>query len=134
MTWKFFVEKRDYSRRAELRIAREGAGATGIEFAVVNPMTLTLVRTEDRVPDEPTMRSEEGDIEAFLQGAMDAAWAMGLRPNGFADVAGEMKATRYHLEDMRRLAFDEEPVARIELRQHDLAHPMNQRNHEDGGR
>jgi hypothetical protein len=35
---------------------------------------------------------------------MDAAWEIGLRPAGYADVANEIAAVRYHLEDMRVLA------------------------------
>lgn len=44
------------------------------------------------------------DARGFLQAAMDAAWEIGLRPAGYADVANEIAAVRYHLEDMRVIA------------------------------
>ena len=40
----------------------------------------------------------------FLQAALDVAWEIGLRPDGYQDHTNELKATRYHLEDMRALA------------------------------
>ncbi len=53
---------------------------------------------------EPTVRSmEEGD--SFLRAVLNAAWELGLRPDGFNDTRESMAATNKHLEDMRTLAF-----------------------------
>lgn len=41
----------------------------------------------------------------FLRAALNAAWEMGLRPDGFDDTRESMKATNRHLEDMRSIAF-----------------------------
>jgi len=57
----------------------------------------------------------EGCIEAFLQGALEAAWARGLRPKGYEEpapaavvnntVIGADEAVRAHLEDLRKITF-----------------------------
>lgn len=46
------------------------------------------------------------DVRQFLQAAMDAAWDMGLRPTQAKDRSDELASVRYHLEDMRKLAFE----------------------------
>lgn len=45
----------------------------------------------------------DDEIRSFLQQISDFAWEQGIRPNGSQDVAGELKATKTHLEDMRRI-------------------------------
>jgi len=44
-------------------------------------------------------------VKNFLQAAMDAAWDIGLRPTQAQNQTDELKAVRYHLEDMRTLAL-----------------------------
>lgn len=44
------------------------------------------------------------DTKAFLQAMSDAAWEIGIRPKGLEGHTDELKAVRYHLEDMRQLA------------------------------
>jgi hypothetical protein len=44
------------------------------------------------------------EADDFLRAIMDVAWEAGMRPTGFEDHANELKATRFHLEDMRLLA------------------------------
>ena len=41
------------------------------------------------------------DVRSFLQGAMDAAYAMGLRPSQ----GNDEKDMKRHLDDMRAIAF-----------------------------
>lgn len=50
------------------------------------------------------MSNPAEDVNGFLQAALDTAWEMGLRPNGYTDNSSELSAVRYHLEDMRTLA------------------------------
>ena len=47
--------------------------------------------------------SSRDDCFQFLQAVMDCAWENGLRPRGLDDHTNELKATRYHLEDLRSL-------------------------------
>jgi hypothetical protein len=44
------------------------------------------------------------ETDDFLRAIMDVAWGTGIRPTGFEDHTNELKATRFHLEDMRLLA------------------------------
>ena len=75
---------------------------------VVEPFTITKQprlagpTLSTSVPDE-----QDGvghDINGFLQAALELAWEIGLRPQGYADPSNELSAVRYHLEDMRKLA------------------------------
>jgi hypothetical protein len=82
---------------------------TGQRWAV-EPLTLT--KQSRSTPAKPTMSTtrndrEDGmgdDINGFLQAALEVAWEIGLRPQGYADPSTELSAVRYHLEDMRALA------------------------------
>ena len=49
------------------------------------------------------------ETDDFLRAIVDAAWDAGIRPTGFGDHTNELKATRYHLEDMRLLAKVRKP-------------------------
>jgi hypothetical protein len=58
------------------------------------------------IPDgqsEPTaaMRAEQA------QELMDSLWDCGFRPTQGAGSAGQLDAVKYHLEDMRKIAFDQ---------------------------
>jgi hypothetical protein len=44
------------------------------------------------------------DTRSFLQAAMDCAWENGMRPAAYEDSRQELTATKYHLEDMRKLS------------------------------
>lgn len=46
-----------------------------------------------------------GDVTGFLQAIVNAAWDFGIRPEAMKDRAGELGATKAHLEDMRALVF-----------------------------
>lgn len=48
---------------------------------------------------------EQDGMLTFMRTALNAAWEMGLRPDGFDDTRESMKATNRHLEDMRSIAF-----------------------------
>jgi len=54
-------------------------------------------RRDDNLPDP--------NGQDFLRAALNAAWELGMRPDGFDDTRESMKATAAHLEDMRAIAF-----------------------------
>lgn len=102
--WEFFVESKDYGFRNNLFIRCE----TGREeWALVEPLVLTKLEPNG-AGEQPTLESRgpggKNAVIEFMQGALDAAWKMGLTPSGFADHTNELTAVRYHLEDMRALA------------------------------
>ncbi len=47
------------------------------------------------------------NVRNFLQAMSDAAWEIGIKPKQIEDNSNELKATKYHLEDMRTLALKE---------------------------
>lgn len=47
----------------------------------------------------------DDDGMSFLRAALNCAWDMGLRPDGYLDTRESMKATTAHLQDMRAIAF-----------------------------
>lgn len=49
--------------------------------------------------------SGEQNVRAMLQAMSDAAWDIGIKPKQIEDHTSELKATKYHLEDMRTLAM-----------------------------
>lgn len=44
------------------------------------------------------------DVRGLLQAMSDAAWEVGIKPKQIEDNSNELKATKFHLEDMRQLA------------------------------
>lgn len=54
-------------------------------------------------PIEPTLRIDDHDAQAL----MDQLWDCGLRPSEGSGSAGALAATQRHLEDFRRLVFDD---------------------------
>lgn len=45
------------------------------------------------------------NVRGLLQAMSDAAWEIGIRPKQIEDHFSELKATKYHLEDMRTMAL-----------------------------
>jgi hypothetical protein len=77
-------------------------------LAIVEPpLTLrTLEQHSFMVPEDALIddsKSEHFESRLFLQAMADAAWDAGIRPTQMRAVTDEMTATKYHLEDMRRL-------------------------------
>jgi len=48
--------------------------------------------------------------ESFLQAMANKLSELGIRPEGKPVLENELTATKYHLEDMRKLVFEEENV------------------------
>lgn len=104
--WKIFIDSQPWngSRRLFMALA-DRAGRSYVQ-------PLTTQRAEvGTVYDVPTLsetvEDQEdgvGDVTGFLQATLDAAWELGMRPLAYADHTNELKAVRYHLEDMRALA------------------------------
>lgn len=44
-------------------------------------------------------------VRDFLQAMSDAAWELGIKPKQIEDNSNELKATKFHLEDMRTLVL-----------------------------
>ena len=108
--WKFFVEEKPWTMERRLHIIRREGDNLRPTISRVTSINMesspdgSWPREQSAMTDQGGVMYHGGDIEGFLRAAMDAAWEMGLRPKGFEDHTSELKATRYHLEDMRLLA------------------------------
>lgn len=52
---------------------------------------------------DPSIGARQGT--EFLKAALDCAWALGLRPDGFSDTTEQVRAMDRHLQDMRAITF-----------------------------
>lgn len=77
----------------------------------VAPFTLEQMPIAGYI-DRPTLNESReaqadglGDVSGFLRAALNCAWELGMRPDGFEDTRESMAATKKHLEDMRAITF-----------------------------
>ena len=68
--------------------------------------TLTAKSVADGECLTSCMKMSRDELQPF----MDALWQYGFRPTDAGSVDGELSATKKHLDDMRRLVFQSEPV------------------------
>lgn len=105
--WAFFVDDQPWngSRRLFMTIRDQAR-----RVSYVKPFTIVTSAPGERYDEATLTESREeqldlmGDVTGFLQASLDAAWDLGMRPKAYADHTNELKAVRYHLEDMRTLA------------------------------
>lgn len=107
--WKFYTDYQAWNDARRLFIRFDSWGGE-VKRGLVQPLVLAQVE-RGMVYDTPTLsetfedsQDNTGDVTGFLQAALDAAWELGMRPTAYADHTNELKAVRYHLEDMRQLA------------------------------
>lgn len=108
--WSFFVDEKPWDKSKRLFAIRTQPGAGGqrelVHSIVAQPiergMAADVALLEESWEDQA---DGVGDVTGFLQAALDAAWEIGMRPTAYADHTNELKAVRYHLEDMRTLAM-----------------------------
>lgn len=108
--WKFYLDFKPWLGDSDLFVVHRTFNRRNM---VLLPATMAETGTSIDKPDVKPFLSETheqvddglGDVTGFLQAALDAAWERGMRPTGFKDFSNELSAVRYHLEDMRKLAF-----------------------------
>lgn len=77
-------------------------GVSIVMLSQGNPVTGFTVNEEARAGDAVTQWSLE---PSNAQELMDDLWAAGIRPSEGTGSAGSLKATEYHLDDMRNIAL-----------------------------
>jgi len=105
MTWKVFTKSNPWDDG--LIVAASETMPNGSRAFIKPPLTMESFDDRGRhgfIADEEVNLFPRSDGRAFMQAMLDAAWDMGLRPASYADYTNELKAVRYHLEDMRKLA------------------------------
>jgi len=93
MTFVIHTYRSPMAPGLDVYIGRGGSIVTNLQFNEL----------EEGATSEPCMSGKDG--EEFLRAALNAAWDLGLRPDGYLDVRESMKATNSHLQDMRAIAF-----------------------------
>lgn len=101
--WKAYLEHRPWEMRRCLHMVREEPGRT---LGVVQELTFKNIQEGMILTHGNGLLGDSSfeQTDDFLRAIMDVAWDAGLRPTGFEDHTNELKATRYHLEDMRLLS------------------------------
>lgn len=81
---------------------------------VVQQIVLKSYHSGEAISEKDFALSDEvfgshADVRGFLQAMSDAAWEIGIKPKQIEDNSNELKATKFHLEDMRQLAGVKKP-------------------------
>lgn len=106
MSIKFFAQQGLLAGQTKIGI-RIGAGPGPVKVvAPINFQTIESYHLHPHFIDGP-MPIEGGDDfgAAFLRAALNCAWDMGMRPDGFDDTREATKSLNRHLEDMRAITF-----------------------------
>lgn len=74
---------------------------------VVKPLNMTFetLTPTGGLAIEPTIRLDEYQAKTFLDSLANELIRLGYAPDAIKAKAGELEATRYHLEDMRRMVL-----------------------------
>ncbi len=101
--WKAYLESQQWRDRRCLHLRRRDP--MGGQVGIVQPFTTHIIKEGELMPESDGVLGEfSQETDDFLRAIMDVAWDAGIRPTSFEDHANELKATRYHLEDMRVLS------------------------------
>ncbi len=105
MTWRIYTQWTPMWRDFAVAIERDVRGEGTFLVTEFRMSPLDQSTPMDAGWELFRSRGEDGGRQ-FLQAALDAAWAAGLRPSQGVEEAGALTATRAHLADMQRLVFD----------------------------
>ena len=94
---RFYVENSQWY--ASIRLYARTEYGNGIAEA----QPLSFEAKEEAAISEPFLEVLPEDAQSL----MDALWQCGIRPTNGEGSGGQLAATQYHLEDMRKLVFKE---------------------------
>ena len=105
---KIYITQNEWVDEYAVYIVEEGMN--GKQY-VAKPMTLEFKEHNPAESEEPSIRISRvyGRETNFLQAFSDALAKCGYEPKSVEENKGELKATKYHLEDLRKLTFDLAP-------------------------
>lgn len=101
--WKAYLESQPWNMRRCLHIVREEQDR---KLGVVQELGFESIQEGMIATRGGGILGDSSleEVDDFLRAIMDVAWDAGIRPTGVEDHTNELKATRFHLEDMRLLA------------------------------
>jgi hypothetical protein len=94
--YKFGVQRELWSDNITIRIGYPSENGV---FYCAKPITMEATDIGALIEPCLSLRMEEAQL------LMDNMWDAGVRPSQSVGTAGQLDATKYHLEDMRRLVF-----------------------------
>lgn len=87
-----------------IRVANIKTSPEGRVVALAEPLVMKPKTDEELMCElDATMQLRPSEAQQF----MDELWRVGIRPTEGAGSVGQMAATEKHLEDMRRLVFEQ---------------------------
>lgn len=104
MSWKVHIETIFRERKKEVYIISEDPSGD-IRTSVLPFVFKDTKSGPVYEPMEPALKANSEMVDSMLQAIVDAAWEEGIKPRQIEDLGGELKATKYHLEDMRRMSL-----------------------------
>lgn len=96
-TWHINAQREIWSDAIAIRLGMRGESG----FAVAMPPTMQVIEPGSLI--QPTFRLP---LDA-AQRLMDELWQAGVKPSQSIGSTGQVEAIKYHLEDMRKLVFNE---------------------------
>ena len=115
--WRVYVKQEPWSDGYDLYIAKEGPSG-GLD-AVIG-FTFKSVGEGLKVSG-PAIAGMES--EQFMRAVMNAAWDLGIRPDGFNDTKESMAATQAHLADLKSIT--EWSIGEISEFRKEVSHIIN---------
>jgi hypothetical protein len=101
---KIFISQNEWADSYNIYITEEGYDGKRL---VASPMEFKFVPLKENEVNEPSIKISRvfGKETNFLQALSDALAKCGYKPKAVEENEGELKATKYHLEDMRKIAL-----------------------------
>ncbi len=104
MKYKIYLNYEDYAERLSMYVTGEKPNGARYICTDLNNMAFEeMIMGEADVT--PTLILKGMIAKPFLQAFVDSAKVLGITPTGDPISENELVATKYHLEDMRRLAL-----------------------------
>lgn len=96
-SFEIWTHSGDFARGLQVAVALRAPNG---QYSVADPLVFRELPIDDLV-DKPTVGPRDG--RAFLQAALNEAWRLGMRPEGFLDTTNQVAALSAHLADMRMI-------------------------------
>jgi hypothetical protein len=104
--WKVHMINAMDTAFTEIYIYRETERGREIITDLSKMIVTSFERGASTVNVEPTIKIDWGCGQEILQALADALYGHGIKPEGEPVLKNELSATKYHLEDMRKLMFE----------------------------
>jgi len=99
MTWKCYIRDEFATDRRDVALVQDG-----IDGRTTYVTNIELKNVDQGEVISPFVSMRKHETNGILQAIVDEAWQAGIKPRQLEDATNELKATKFHLEDMRLLA------------------------------